>query len=132
MERSTGVRWTTLSLMRRNSRPIMPAVMRNRFTLAPLNRERGVEVIRRAGGQWVSDTVAGEIVTAVAGESQTVEQQAQAYTPDAEIEPAYLSVMCHELFRRMTELGRSEIGSDLVAAEHGDILDGLYERSYDL
>lgn len=64
-------------------------------------------------------------------ESQTTDQQAQAYGPGAEIEPAYLSVMCHELFRRMTELGRSEIGSDLVAAEHGNILDGLYERSFE-
>ena len=112
-------------------RPLMPTVMRNRFALAPLDGEGGVEVIRRAGGQWVSQTVALEIVTAVAGESKTPEQQVPAYNPGAEIEPAYLSVMCHELFERMRELDRNEIGSDLVQREHGNILDALYERSFE-
>ena len=34
-------------------------------------------------------------------------------------------------FGRMTELGRAEIGSDLVAQEQGNILDALYERSFE-
>lgn len=111
-------------------RETMPAVMRNRFVLAPLDRARGVEVVRRAGGEWVSEAVAREIVTAVVGESGSREQPALAYASGAEVEPAYLSVMCHELFQRMTELGRNEIGSDLVATEQGNILDAMYERSF--
>ncbi|MCP4116203.1 MAG: hypothetical protein GY737_12500 [Desulfobacteraceae bacterium] len=113
-------------------RPIMPSVMRNRFVLAPLDRARGVEIIRRAGGEVISETVANEIMMAVAGEteSEEAEPEGPACFLGAEIEPAYLSVMCHELFQRMTELGRSEIGSDLVKAEQRNILDALYERSF--
>ena len=112
-------------------RPMMPAVMRNRFALGPLDREHGLEIVLRAGKQWVTEPVAIEIVAAVAGESGMPEKGTALCEPGAEIEPAYLSVMCHELFRRMTELGRAEIGSDLVAEEQGNILDALYERSFE-
>jgi len=105
-------------------RQVMPAVMRNRFVLPPLDQERAIDIVLRAGERWVSDGVAAEIAAVVAGESLT-------RGSFIEIEPAYLSVMCHELFRRMLELGRDEIGLDLVSAEHGDILDGLYERSFE-
>jgi hypothetical protein len=111
-------------------REIMPAVMRNRFVLSPFDFERGVEVVRRAGGDWVSEAVTREIVAAVAGETGTHAQSASANAAGTEIEPAYLSVMCHELFQRMEELGRNEIGSDLVASEQGNILDAMYERSF--
>jgi hypothetical protein len=111
-------------------RETMPAVMRNRFVLAPLDGARGVEVVRRAGGEWVSEAVAREIVAAVVGESGARERSALAYATGAEVEPAYLSVMCHELFDRMAELGRNAIGSDLVATEQGNILDAMYERSF--
>ncbi|MBV9488440.1 MAG: hypothetical protein JO069_01780, partial [Verrucomicrobia bacterium] len=112
-------------------RPVMPAVMRNRFALEPLSRANALAVIGRAGGQWVSEAVAGQIVSAVAGEGETDEQPAAVYNRSTDIEPAYLSVMCHELFRRMVESGRSTIGSDLVAAERGNILAALYERSFE-
>ncbi len=105
-------------------RQTLPAVMRNRFVLSPLDRDRAIDIVQRAGGRRVSDSVAAKIVTVVAGE--TVGKGSLS-----EIEPAYLSVMCHELFRRMLRLGRNEIGLDLVSAEHGDILDGLYERSFE-
>jgi hypothetical protein len=109
---------------------IMPAVMRNRFALGPLDRERAVEVVRGAGGQWVSATVAQEIVAAVAGDTLALEPEASAYIPAAEIEPAYLSVMCAELFRHMTQQNKTKIDSGLVAAERGSILNDLYERSF--
>lgn len=111
-------------------RPSMPAVMGNRFALTPLSWDRSVEVICRAGGHWVSETVARDIVAAVANISEPREGLRDDHYAEAEIEPAYLSVMCHELFRRMVELNRSEIGSDLVAAETGNILDAFYERSF--
>ncbi|HZF11572.1 MAG TPA: hypothetical protein VFE33_22515 [Thermoanaerobaculia bacterium] len=111
-------------------REILPSVMRNRFALAPLDRKRGIEVVRLAGSDWVSEAVVGAIVDAVAGESGTPGPSTSASAPGAEVEPAYLSVMCHELFQRMEELGRDEIGSDLVATERGNILDAMYERSF--
>ena len=111
-------------------RPIMPAVMRNRFALAPLNRERALEVVLEAGGSCVSDVVALEIVAAVAGEDVTPEPGAPERLATGEIEPAYLSVMCDELFRRMVAQEKTGIDSGLVRAEQGNILNALYERSF--
>jgi len=108
--------------------PIMPAVMRNRLALHPLESERALEVILGAGGHWVTEDVARCIVAAVAGKEQEAQEPAAAAV---EIEPAYLSVMCHELFRRMQSLGLPAITQDLVASEQSNILDGLYERSFE-
>jgi YD repeat-containing protein len=105
-------------------RPIMPAVMRSRFALTPLDQERSIKIVRQAGGWRVSDSVAREIVAVVGGEG------APQGSP-AEIKPAYLSVMCYELFQRMIALGRDKLDSNLVAAEHGNILDAFYERSFE-
>jgi len=108
--------------------PIMPAVMRNRLALQPLTTEQAMEVILGAGKPWVMEPVARAIVSAVAGKGAA----AMEYDPGpVEIEPAYLSVMCHELFRRMQELSLSEITLELVTSEQGNILVDLYERSFD-
>jgi hypothetical protein len=110
-------------------RPILPAVMRNRFALNALDGERALGVVQGAGREIVTANVARQIVAAVAGGGEFQYQPAE-FRPDAEIEPAYLSVMCHELFQRMGALGRSAITEDLVATEQGGILEGLYERSF--
>jgi len=112
-------------------RPEMPAVMRNRYPLAPLDRERALEIVQKAGGPWVSEAVAKAIVAAVAGDSDSPEPEAPPEAAAGEIEPAYLSVMCDELFRRMAALDQTEIDLGLVRAERGNILDALYERSFD-
>lgn len=111
-------------------RPIMPAVMHNRYELTLLDKDRALEVVRKAGGQWVSDAVARDIVTAVAGEDQSPEPGTPEQLAAREVEPAYLSVMCDELFRRMVDQRKSAIDSSLVRAEQGNILDTLYERSF--
>jgi hypothetical protein len=111
-------------------RSSMPAIMRNRFSLEPLSGERALTVIVKAGGAWVAPDVARDIVAAVAGRTESGDSSAE-YTDYAEIEPAYLSEMCHELFDRMLALGRSAITRDLVKQEHGGILEELYERSFD-
>jgi YD repeat-containing protein len=108
-------------------RPILPAIMRNRMGLLPLDGARAIQVIVNSGTPWVSETVAEDIVAALAGESGA----AQGAVAQAEIEPAYLSVMCHELFRRMVELGHESITSELVARERGEILEAMYERSFE-
>jgi hypothetical protein len=112
-------------------RPLMPAIMRNRLGLNPLDGERALGVILHAGAQWVAEGVARDIVAAVAGRGQRGSLVSTAFTPQAEIEPAYLSVMCHELFRRMLATGRNAITHDLVEQEQGGILEGLYERSFE-
>ncbi len=92
-------------------RPLMPAVMRNRFALNAFDTAHGLAVVCRAGGDFVSEQVAAEIVMAIAGKTGASEKEASSPLPGSEIEPAYLSVMCHELFERMRQLGKSEIGS---------------------
>jgi YD repeat-containing protein len=108
-------------------RPILPAIMRNRMGLLPLDGTRALQVIVNSGKPWVSEAVAQDIVAALAGETGA----AQGVVALAEIEPAYLSVMCHELFRRMVELGHEAITSELVAKERGEILEAMYERSFE-
>jgi hypothetical protein len=108
-------------------RPILPAIMRNRMGLLPLDGTRALQVIVNSGKPWVSESVAQEIVAALAGETGLV----SGSIAQAEIEPAYLSVMCHELFRRMAALGLECITSELVARERGEILEAMYERSFE-
>lgn len=109
-------------------RTILPAVMRNRLALNPLDGERALSIVAQAGGRWVSEDVAHEIVAALAGRGR--DGGAAANLEFAEIEPAYLSVLCHELFRRMEALGLPVITRGLVEQEHGGILERLYERSF--
>ena len=106
-------------------RPILPAILRNRFGLGPLDAARGLEIIRNAGKQWVTDEVAQDIIGAVisSGQGEALGSAAE------EVEPAYLNVMCNELFERMVATGQTPITRELVAAEKGGILESLYERS---
>jgi hypothetical protein len=106
-------------------RPILPAIMRNRFALGPLDAARGLEIIRNAGKEWVTDEVAQDIIEAVIS-SRRGEGLSST---DEEVEPAYLNVMCNELFERMVATGQTHITRELVAAEKGGILESLYERS---
>lgn len=102
----------------------MPAVMRNRYCLEPLRRTSAIDIVLSAGGRYVSREVAEQIVNAVSpyGKDKDV--------MTIEVEPAYLSVMCHELFRRMVEKGQDSIDSQLVTEECGSILSNLYTRSF--
>jgi hypothetical protein len=106
-------------------RPILPAILRNRFALGPLDAARGIEIIRNPGSQWVTGEVAQDIINAVIS-SRSGEGVSSAAE---EIEPAYLNVMCNELFERMVATGQTQITRELVAAEKGGILESLYERS---
>jgi len=108
-------------------RPILPAIMRNRMGLLPLDGARALRVIANSGKPWVSEAVGRDIVAALAGETEAPTGAIER----AEIEPAYLSVMCHELFRRMIELGQQRITGELVANERGEILEAMYERSFE-
>ncbi|MBF0566196.1 MAG: hypothetical protein HQK89_13250 [Nitrospirae bacterium] len=111
---------------------LLPSIMLNRFDLQPLNVERAVEVVLGAGKSWVTEDVARYIVKVVGGGGAYTQTDASAPVSRAEeIEPAYLSVMCHEIYERMVVLGREKIDSELVAQEQGDILEGLYNRSFE-
>jgi hypothetical protein len=106
-------------------RPILPAILRNRFALGPLDAARGLEIVRNAGKQWVTDEVAQDVIAAVISSRRGEGLDSAA----EEVEPAYLNVMCNELFERMVATGQTHITRELVAAEKGGILESLYERS---
>jgi len=108
-------------------RETMPSVMHNRMGLLPLDGARALQVIVNSGKPWVSEAVAQDIVAALAGETGAT----KSAIAQAEIEPAYLSVMCDELFRRMVALGLGSITSELVAKERGEIIEAMYERSFE-
>ncbi len=107
-------------------RPILPAVMRNRFALGPLDAAHGLLIVRNAGKQWVTDEVARDIIAAVIS-SRRGEGPDRAAD---EVEPAYLNVMCNELFERMAAAGQTQITRQLVASEKGEILESLYDGSF--
>lgn len=111
-------------------RPVMPAVMHNRYELTPLTAERALEVVVKAGGTWVTEAVAREIVAAVAGGKSAPSGTAAPQEMTGEVEPAYLSVMCDELYRLMIERKKHAIDASLVTEERGKILDAFYERSF--
>lgn len=102
----------------------IPSIMLNRFSLAPLNRDKAVQVVSEPGSAWITPSVAREIVSAAAAVSDDGTGGRQV-----EVEPAYLSVLCHELFRKMQGLSLDAITSDLVTAEQGGIIEALYDRS---
>ena len=106
-------------------RPILPAILRNRFALGPLDAARGLEIVRNAGKQWVTDEVAQDVIAAVISSRRGEGLDSAA----EEVEPAYLNVMCNELFERMVATGQTHITRELVAAEKGGILESLYARS---
>jgi hypothetical protein len=109
---------------------MMPAILRNRLALQPLDAAAAIAVVARAGKQTVDPDVAEAIVVAVQGAQPSLESGEGSGSHHGEIEPAYLSVMCHELFERMIATGATSITRTLVAEEHGRILDSLYERSF--
>lgn len=111
-------------------RTSMPSILRNRFSLQALAADRALAVVVRAGGRWISPEVAREVIAVVVG-NKDGEPLSASEAEAVEIEPAYLSVMCHELFLRMISLGRDAITCDLVEQEHGGILEALYQRSFE-
>jgi hypothetical protein len=112
--------------------PGMPAVMRNRYCLEPLLWSAAVEIVKRAGGPYVKGDVAELIATAVTAARTNLDANSSAVpVSKSEVEPAYLSVMCHELFRRMVELNEKQISAELVSGESGSILSSVFNRSFE-
>jgi hypothetical protein len=112
--------------------PSMPAVMRNRYCLEPLLWPAAVDIVKRAGGLYVIPEVAEMIATAVTAARTDFDPHTNDVpVATSEVEPAYLSVMCHELFRRMLEKNEQQINAQLVSEESGSILSNLYNRSFE-
>jgi hypothetical protein len=99
---------------------IMPSITQNRMRLARMTGAQALSAIVKPGGRLVSEEVAESIVRFVAGGSEL---------PNAEVEPALLSLVCSELNTVRLTQGRAEISADLLAGSRGTILSEFYERA---
>lgn len=104
----------------------MPAVMRNRFRLLPMDIAQARAVIA-AGGDLAGADVAERIVGLAwrnRAEPPTPEE-----APQVEVDPALLSVICSELNQRRRSAGADRIAPALLARAETEILADFYERS---
>jgi tetratricopeptide (TPR) repeat protein len=99
---------------------IMPSITQNRMRLARMTGAQALSAIVKPGGRLVSEEVAESIVRFVAGGSEL---------PNAEVEPALLSLVCRELNTVRLAQGRAEISADLLAGSRDTILTEFYERA---
>lgn len=104
----------------------MPAVMRNRYRLLPMNGLQAREVI--AGGKELVDADVSGRILGLAWRNRS-EAPAESDMERIEIDPALLSVICTELNLRRVAAGRESIGAEMLALAEREILVDFYERS---
>ena len=105
-------------------RKLMPSIMQNRFALTRMTSSQAMEAVLLPADGLVTEDVAHEIVTFVAGAPSAADS-------DVEVEPALLSVVCRELNFRRIQQGTPVITSEQVALSSADVLKDFYERSFD-
>jgi tetratricopeptide (TPR) repeat protein len=98
----------------------MPSIAQNRMRLARMTGAQALAAVLKPGGKLVSEEVAGAIVRFIAGGAEL---------PNAEVEPALLSLICRELNNARIAQGRREISADLLAGSRDTILTDFYERA---
>jgi len=101
-------------------KPAMPSISQNRMRLARMTGAQALAAVTKPGGRLVSEEVAGSIVRFIAGGAEL---------PNAEVEPALLSLICRELNNARVAQGRREISADLLAGSRETILADFYERA---
>ncbi len=103
----------------------MPSIVHNRMRLLPMNGDQALAVADQTQGRIVDASVAKSIVCLVAGK-QNGEYGALT---ELRIEPALLSLVCHELNERRIANRASKIDAQSVASNRDQILENFYERS---
>ena len=103
-------------------RGLMPTLS-NRMRLHPFNGIQAMTVVRKPGGNLVTEAVAKQIVVAVAGD-----RQRQRPAEEQEVDPALLCLLCRELNKRRMAEGRAQIGTGMLTEEErARILREFYE-----
>ncbi len=104
-------------------RPIMP----NRLRLLPLTGDRAGAALLRAANGRLREDAAHRIVWFVAGSGF----DRTAHPADLVVEPALLSLVCHELNEYRLGLGLPEIRADLIQGQTAaDIIDRFYASGF--
>jgi hypothetical protein len=101
-------------------RRAMPSSQQNRMRLAPMSGAQAMEAVLKPGGRLVNEEVAAAVVRFVAGRAELA---------NAQVEPALLSLILHELNEQRIAQGRATLTPDLLAGSHEAILADFYERS---
>ncbi|SMF96368.1 protein of unknown function [Methylomagnum ishizawai] len=108
---------------------VLPALMRNRMALLPLNGPQALEAVLRPGRlgpvPLVDEATAAGIVRFVAQRGED--------TPLEEIEavPPLLSLLCFELNEARLDAGAERITPDQLEAQKSNILQNFYSRCFD-
>jgi hypothetical protein len=106
----------------------LPSIMRNRYPLLAMDSTNALEAVLSSGAAVIEPVVAQEIVRYVAGaDDKTDEEILGSYL----VEPALLSVVCHELNRKRLAATppAAKITSADFKASRENILNDFYERS---
>jgi WD40 repeat protein len=106
-------------------REVFPGIGQNDFRLLPMSTADGLRVILSPGGHLVSEDVAKEIVTIIAGQRPT----RRRLENELPVDPTLLSVFCRELNNERVTLNEPRISDELLKDRQVTILDNFYTRS---
>ena len=98
----------------------MPSLMQNRMRLTRMQAPRALEAVMKPAEGLVTEEVAEQIVSFVAGHAQL---------EGAEVEPSLLSLVCRELNNQRRTRGEPVISTGLLAGTRDTILREFYERT---
>ena len=110
--------------------PQIPSLGQNRFRLTTLCGAQALEAILEPAKEIVPEHVALEILRFASGPgSMAVPDQDLAEVLDQlKVEPALLSLFCHELNERRLERGLPQITKKLLKGASQQIVSGFYEK----
>ncbi len=106
----------------------VPSLLPHRYRLHRMTGKQALEVVLRSGGTLVDAEVAGEIVGFVSTSQRTRNGLAVG---DRLVEPALLSLVCHELNQRRIDRDQDRITADLLTGERERIIQNFYDRSFE-
>lgn len=124
-------------------RSTIPAMMRNRLRLLPMDGEKALEAVSKTGGKLVSNDVANAIVQFVAVGGLELEDHRPSTPPSLDapalllhnqaleaqmIEPSLLSLVCTGLNERRKKAGKTVIDQDLLCGTGRAIVAEFYDE----
>ena len=101
----------------------IPALKRNRYSLQAIHAEQAMDIVIKPSRGIVTEEVALEIIRKVTNRKEINPGEENRLV----VEPALLSLFCHELDRKREERGQEKITADLVEAFGDNIIKNFYQ-----
>jgi len=102
-------------------------IMQNRMRLSPMNGNLAAKAIRQAGAGRVSEVVAARIVRFVGG----AKGDQITGLEQVPVEPALLSLVCHELNEQRIARNETQISVDLIQGDNAQhIIEQFYNQGF--